>query len=80
MTRCRCGLDTEPPIMVTWWRPDLDDDPGEDPEIRRAVRVPGGWEERGLLVDFYNDLTPPLPWSRVGRCWANNPHPVTAQK
>jgi hypothetical protein len=88
MTRCRCGLDTEPPIVGTWWRPDLDDDPGrsvnavirvgDDPTMRHALRVPGGWAERGLLVDYYIDITPPMHWSRVGRCWAGTPHPVVS--
>lgn len=88
---CNCFLPTEPPVGVKWWRPDLgDDEPGpgvravarhgEDPNQRRAVRRDDGtsWDERGSMVDFYVDLTPPLPWARAGRCWADTPHPVVA--
>jgi hypothetical protein len=35
---------------------------GEAPELRRAIRVEGGWAEEGPLVDFYGELTPPMPW------------------
>lgn len=81
---CRCHVTNEPPIMGDWWRPDLDDEPsfrvsavahvGVDPILCRAVRVPGGWVERGVKVDFHDG--PVLPWSQVGLCWAKNPHPV----
>jgi len=87
---CRCGLPMQPPGGVDWWRPDLDEDPGprvravvrygDKPALRRVERVPGGagWAEHGAMVDFYQDRTPPMFWSRVGRCWADTPHPVVA--
>jgi hypothetical protein len=87
---CQCGLSTEPPAGVEWWRPDLDSDPGpsvravvrygEEPELRRAVRLSNGtgWAEHGAMVNFYQDITPPMHWARVGRCWADTPHPVVA--
>jgi hypothetical protein len=88
---CRCFLPTQPPPEgIEWWRPDLDPDPGlsvhavvrwgDQPELRRAVRLANGtgWEELGALVNFYRDRTPPMPWSRVGRCWDDTPHPVVA--
>ena len=66
----------------------MDDDPGpsvsvvvrygEDPVLRRAVRVDGGWAEHGAMVNFYQDITPPMPWRRVGTCWADTSHPVVA--
>lgn len=28
------------------------------------------------MVNFYQDRTPPMPWDRTGRCWANRPHVV----
>jgi hypothetical protein len=49
---------------------------GECPEARRAVRVEGGWAEEGSLVEFYADITPPMPWERTGVCWAGRSHPV----
>jgi hypothetical protein len=85
---CRCGLPTRPPEDGTWWRPDLDADPGvrvhavvrygDKPELRRVERLENnaGWSERGAMVDFYSDRTPPMFWSGVGHCWANTPHPV----
>lgn len=83
---CRCFLPVDPPDGVKWWRPDLGDDPGprvcmvarfqEDPNHRRAVRVEGGWAEEGPIVNFYQDRTPPMSWSRVGVCWDDTPHPV----
>lgn len=87
---CQCGLPTTPPLGGTWWQPDQDDDPGpriravvrrgDQPELRRAERVgaTGGWTEQGVMVDFYGDRTPPMPWSRVGQCWAGTAHPVVA--
>ncbi|MBV9312156.1 MAG: hypothetical protein JO100_00145 [Pseudonocardia sp.] len=89
MTECRCFLPTKPPATGEWWRPDLDDDPGkhvqavvrygESPELRRAVRRSDdtGWDERGAMVEFV-DITPPMRWERIGRCWDNTPHPVVA--
>lgn len=74
---------------VNWFQPTLGDEPddrniravcrfGEEPFERRAVRLPGGrgWEELGSTVNFYRDITPPLSWERVGRCWKEFPHPV----
>ena len=87
---CRCGLPTQPPEGGSWWRPDLDADPGprvravvrygDKPELRRVVRLENnsGWAERGAMVDFYSDRTPPIFWTGVGRCWANTAHPVVA--
>lgn len=87
---CRCYLPTKPPPDLEWWRPDLDPDPGlrvhavvrwgDEPKLRRAVRLANGtrWEELGAMVNFYRDITPPLPWEHVGRCWAENYHPVVA--
>lgn len=87
---CQCFLPTEPSGGVKWWQPNLDDDPGrhvravarcgEDPELRRAVRVEGGWVEEGPLVNFYAAITPPMPWRRVGMCWAERSHPVVAAR
>lgn len=89
-TTCECGLSTEPPTGAKWWRPDVDLDPGpsvravvrygEEPELRRAVRHQdgSGWAEHGAMVNFYQDITPPMSWARVGRCWAETPHPVVA--
>jgi hypothetical protein len=74
---------------MEWWRPDLDPDPGlraravvrwgDQPELRRAVRLANGtgWAH-GAMVNFYLEITPPLPWSCVGRCWAEKHHSVVA--
>lgn len=91
--RCRCFLGFEPPDGITWWRPDLgDDDPGpsvaafvrfgDDPGFRRAVRREdgSGFDEHGAGVNFYRDITPPMPWLRVGMCWDDKPHPVVAAR
>jgi hypothetical protein len=59
---------------------------GEGPELRRAIRrrcCPSrtdgsGWCEHGAMVNFHHDITPPMPWARVGTCWAEKPHPVVA--
>ena len=86
---CRCGLPTQPPVGITWWRPDQDLDPGprvrvvvrygDEPDLRRLERVNnGGWSEHGAMVDFYQDRTPPMRWHEVGHCWADTPHPVVA--
>lgn len=85
---CQCFLMTKPPADMEWWRPDVDPDPGpsvravvlrgEDPKLRRAIRTEHGWIERGALVSFYEDRTPPMPWERTGMCWADTPHPVVA--
>lgn len=86
---CRCFLPLKPPESGDWCRPDIDEDPGrpwvnvvvrydEDPSFRRAVRLRdgSGWVEKGAGVAFYEDITPPMPWKRVGTCWAEIPHPV----
>lgn len=87
---CRCGLPTRPPVGLTWWRPDQDEDPGprvravvrygDQPQLRRVERIGGddGWAEHGAMVSFYQDRTPPMPWRDIGHCWAQNPHPVLA--
>lgn len=87
-SKCECYLPTDPPDGVAWWQPQLDDDPGphvravvqvgEDPKLRRAVRLAdgSGWAEEGVMVDFYKDITPPMLWERVGTCWAEVSHPV----
>ena len=48
--------------------------------IRRAIRNSdgSGWIERGAMVDYYLDRTPPMSWERTGRCFAGTPHPVVA--
>jgi hypothetical protein len=51
---------------------------GEDPMLRRAIRTPDGWIERGALVAFNEDRTPPMSWEHTGRCWAEVVHPVVA--
>lgn len=88
MSECRCLLPTDPPDGVKWWRPDLDLGPGpqvrvvahysENPNHRRAVRRDDGWCEHGSMLNFYHDITPPMPWERVGRCWDDIPHAVVA--
>lgn len=91
MTKCDCHLPTDPPEDGTeWWQPELDLDPGprvravvqvgEDPRLRRAVRLADGqgWSEEGAMVNFYTDRTPPMPWERTGICWNEVSHPVVA--
>uniref|UniRef100_UPI003F491CFD hypothetical protein n=1 Tax=Pseudonocardia sp. CA-138482 TaxID=3240023 RepID=UPI003F491CFD len=87
---CECGLSLEPPPGVKWWRPDLDTDPGpqvnavarygELAGLRRAVRRDdgSGWSEYGAMVNYYQDITPPMPWEKVGTCYAEQRHPVVA--
>lgn len=89
--RCECFLPIGPPSDgADWWQPTIDDDPGpkvravirygEDPSLRRAVRLPdgSGWAEEGAMVSYYRDITPPMPWTRTGMCWADVSHPVVA--
>lgn len=88
--KCDCHLDTEPPLTGQWWRPDIDADPGphiravsrfgEDPTLRRAVRLPDndGWIEVGAEVNYYLHITAPMRWEQTGTCWNNTPHPVVA--
>jgi hypothetical protein len=90
MNKCECFLPTDPPSGAEWWQPLVDDDPGpkvravvqvgEDPKLRRAARLAdgSGWVEKGAMVNFYEDITPPMPWERTGTCWANVSHPVVA--
>jgi hypothetical protein len=80
MSKCECHLPTEPPTGGEWWQPTVDDDPGpkiqavvqvgEEPNLRRAVRRSdgSGWCEHGAMVNFFHDITPPMPWERVGMC------------
>jgi hypothetical protein len=86
---CSCGLPIEPPTWVAHWHSDKDPEPtgvdavaryGQSPQLRRAVRVPGGWAEVGSLVNFYIDRTPPLSWREVGTCWAGVRHPLVEVK
>jgi len=52
---------------------------GEDPRLRHAVRVAEDeWTERGCMVNYYADRTPPMPWNEVGECWSGTRHPVVA--
>lgn len=88
--KCDCHLPTDLPEGIDWWQPILDDEPGahvkavvrigEDPDLRRAVRLENGsgWAEEGAMVNYYKEISPPMPWARVGTCWANSPHPVVA--
>lgn len=85
---CACGLPVgEPPPGTRHWYPDLDAPPrgvnvvvrfGEKAELRRAMRVEGGWAEHGYLVNYYGDRTPPMQWREVGECWAGTRHAVVA--
>jgi hypothetical protein len=87
---CVCFLPLVPPATGEWWQPIEDDEPdrkvraviryGEDPSLRRAIRRSdgAGWAEHGHLVNYYHDLTPPMPWERTGMCWAEVSHPVVA--
>jgi hypothetical protein len=86
--RCRCLLSFDPPSDQPWWLPTVDLEPGpdvqavaivgDDPRMRRVVRVPGGWEPVGIMVDFYEELTEPMAWHAVGLCSFHKPHPVIA--
>ena len=90
MNKCECHLPTDPPAGADWWQPSIDLDPGpkvkavvqigEDPKLRRAVRREdgSGWCLHGAMVRCYHDITPPMPWSKVGTCWADVSHPVVA--
>lgn len=91
MSECRCLLPIDSPDGVKWWRPDLDLDPGprvravarygENPSYRRVVRRDddgSGRCEHGSMINLYRDITPPMPWERVGRCWDDTPHAVVA--
>jgi hypothetical protein len=83
--RCVCGLTLDPPLDQGYWWPSVDE-PDKDlsvvvrhtehPTYRRAVRADGGWIERGASVDG-TGRSEPIPWVRVGTCWAGTEHPVT---
>lgn len=30
------------------------------------------------MVDYYKEITPPMPWARVGICWVNRSHSIVA--
>lgn len=86
--RCACGALVEAPDGVKWWHPEREPDPGpqvvavvrhgDPPEMCRWERIAGGWSQRGVLVDFYIDRTPPVSWEKVGRCWSGRYHAVVA--
>jgi hypothetical protein len=86
--RCGCLLPFEPPNDQQWWLPTEHPEPGpdvqavavvgDDPRLRRVVRVPGGWEPVGIMVNFYEELTEPMMWEKVGVCALTKPHPVIA--
>ena len=81
---CRCHLPLEPPGGIHWW-PRRDAEPetgvravalyGQDPGFLRRERVAGGWHTEGAGA-AYPESTPPGPWARAGRCWAQVDHPV----
>jgi hypothetical protein len=82
---CRCGLPLAPPPNEPHWLPTRDPEPGphvqavalcgQDPEILRSERAPGGWRTRGA-ANSYADCTPPRSWEHVGFCWNRRDHPV----
>jgi hypothetical protein len=84
--KCECGLPLDPPAKGDYYWASIeppDDDLStvvrykEHLTYRRVVRIPSGWMERGSSVDGIG--TPgPIPWDRVGRCWAGEEHPVVA--
>jgi hypothetical protein len=53
---------------------------GDEPHLRRWERVgtTSTFKQLGSMVDFYQDITPPTPWSDLGRCFAGTEHPVIA--
>jgi hypothetical protein len=81
------SVDRSAPRRRLVGQPAADEDPSwrvravvrytEDPVLRRAVRVDGGWMERGALVDGTGRPSA-IPWERVGSCWADRSHPVVA--
>jgi hypothetical protein len=86
--KCDCGLPLDPPAEGDYYWPSIDRPDAdvstvvrytEDPTYRRVIRADGGWVERGASVDGTG--TPgPIPWERVGTCWADTKHPVVAVK
>jgi hypothetical protein len=82
-------LSVDPPSAQQWWLPTEHPEPGldvqavavvgDDPRMRRVVRVPGGWEPVGIMANFYAaEFIEPMPWERVGLCALTKPHPVIA--
>lgn len=85
-SKCDCFLLLDAPDDVKSWRPDRETDPGpafqafarysEDPNHRRVVRVRGGFAEEGYEVNYYGDITKPMPWELVGKCVLGRAHAV----
>lgn len=86
--KCDCHLLLGCPESVKYFRPDHEGDPGrrfrafarygDDPMVRRVEREGDSalFREEGAEVNFYKDITPPMPWERIGLCWAGKAHPV----
>ncbi|HEY4005068.1 MAG TPA: hypothetical protein VGM60_07765 [Pseudonocardia sp.] len=82
--KCDCGLWLDPPVDADYYWPSLEQADadvkiltrfGEHPTYRRVERHASGWRERGSSVDGTG--TPgPIPWDRVGMCWAGYEHAV----
>jgi hypothetical protein len=51
---------------------------GDEPGLRRWVRIgdTSMWEQRGSMVNYYVDITPPFPWEKIGECAWGTQHPV----
>jgi hypothetical protein len=86
--KCTCHLPLLAPRGGTSWQPARDPEPtsvstvvrvGDDPVLRRAVRVPSGWMERGVMVDG-TGRPAVIPWSQVGYCWFGRSHLVIESK
>jgi hypothetical protein len=83
---CACGLPMGEPDGMHW-HPERDPEPdgvrvvarwGEDPPLRRAVRIADGkWTEQGFGVSHYLRISP-IEWHEVGVCSAGTRHPVVA--
>jgi hypothetical protein len=82
-------LSFEPPSDQPWWLPAEHPEPGpdvravaivgDDPRMRRVVRVPGGWEPVGIMVNFCAaEFIEPMTWEQVGLCALTKAHPVIA--
>ncbi|MGH8965988.1 MAG: hypothetical protein ACRDXB_11775 [Actinomycetes bacterium] len=50
---------------------------GDDPAMARWPRAPSGWLQRRARVDHLIGRPPPLPWAKIGECWAKREHAVT---
>jgi hypothetical protein len=88
VSTCACGLPIgELPAEVKHWHPERDPEPkdvrvvarwGQDPKMRRAVRIADGkWAEYGFTVSYYLRISP-IEWHEVGMCSAGISHPVVA--